>query len=216
MKDKPRELFSASLKSRKVFIEAQKHSRRVRFFKLLLPAAAIVLAVLFSWFTFFSTRESTNIIALNGEEERDNRLVMTAPKIEGYTSDNKLYAVTAARAIQDPQRPGIIELEYIKAVLPFGDRGQAVVNAEGGVFDNINGRLQFSRPFTVQTSDGMIARLLSADVNIETGQLKTTDKVEISNKTEFLTANGMRILDNGRVIMFDGSVRLVINHLMEQ
>jgi len=153
---------------------------------------------------------------MNGREEQDNRLVMTAPKIEGYTRDNRFYALTAARAIQDIQRTGIIELEDIRAVLPFGDHGKAAVNAQSGVFDNINGRLRFSRPFTIQTQEGMVARLLSADVNIETSQLRTTEKVEISSKTEFLTANSMRVLDNGRVIMFDDGVRLVIDRSMDQ
>lgn len=210
------ELFSASNKSRKVFIKAQKHSRRVRFLKLTLPATALALACVFCWFTFFSAPKSTGIIMLNGEVKEDNKLVMTAPRVEGYTNDNRLYALSAARAIQDPQRTGIIELEEIRARLPFGESGQAMVEAQSGVFDNINGRLQFSRPFTVETSDGMVARFQSADINIETSQLKTADKVEISSKTELLRANGMRVLDNGRVIMFDGGVSLVIDGSMKQ
>lgn len=215
MKNKS-EIFSASRKSNAVFEKAHRHSRRVRFFKLVLPVAAVVLALVFSWFTFFSAPRSTDVVVLNNEEEQDNKLVMTAPKVEGYTSDNKLYSMTAARAVQDPKRTGIIELEDIRAVLPFGERGQALVNAQVGVFDNINGRLELSRPFTVQTSDGMIARLLSADVNIGTSQLTTTDKVEISRENEFLTANGMRVLDNGQRILFNGRVRLVIGRTMEQ
>lgn len=215
MKNKS-ELFSASHKTNKVFARAQKHSRRVRFLKVVLPVCALVLAGVFSWFTFFSVPKLTDIIVLNGEEESDNKLVMTAPKVEGYTNDNRLYSMTAARAVQDSQRTGLIELEDIAATLPFGDRGQAFIDAEGGVFDNINGRLQFFRPFTVRTSDGIIAHLLSADINIGTSQLKTTDKVEIRSKTEILTANGMRVLDNGHVVMFDGGVRLVIGTPIEQ
>jgi len=204
-------LFSKELKSHKTFAQAKTHSRHVHLFKVILFVliAVIVLTSVFSWLTFFPSIGSLDIIPLNSNEDtQDNRFIMTAPKIEGYTSDNTLYSLTAQRAFTDPQRAGIIELEGIRAVLPFGNRGQAVVNGPGGVFENINGRLQLHRPFTVQTPDGTIAYLLSADMNMKTSQLQTREKVEIRSKTELLKANSMRVLDNGHTIIFDGSVKI--------
>ncbi|RCL03069.1 MAG: lipopolysaccharide export system protein LptC [Candidatus Tokpelaia sp. JSC189] len=207
---KTSEIFSVSFKTNSIFVKAHKHSRRVRFLKIVLPMITAILALVFSWFTFFSASRSTNVILLNNEEKQNNKLVMTAPKVEGYTSDNKLYSLVADRAVQDPRHTGIIELQYIRAVLPFGEQGQAIVNAQIGIFDNINSWLELSCPFIIQTSDGITARLLSADVDIGTSQLTTTDKIEISRENEFLIANGMRVLDNGQRILFNGKVKLII------
>ncbi|KAA6406108.1 LPS export ABC transporter periplasmic protein LptC [Candidatus Tokpelaia sp.] len=202
---------SAGHKGLKPFSHAQKHSRRVRFLKIFLPIMAVIIAAIFSWFTFFADFPGKAVITLNSEEGQSNRLVMTAPKVEGYTKDKRPYAITAQKAIQDPTQSGIIELQMIAGTMPLGNRGNARIEAASAFFDNINGRLQFDRPFTVVTEDGIGAKLLSADVNVQSGQMTTSDPVEINSATQNLTAASMRITENGRIIHFGGKVHIVIN-----
>lgn len=199
-------------KEHKPFSRAQKHSRRVRFLKIFLPAAGLALAAVFSWFTFFAAPSNKAAITINSgaEEGRSNRLVMTAPKVEGYTKDNRPYALKAEKAIQDPEKSGIIELQNIAGTVPLGSRGAAQVAAAGAFFDNVNGRLRFDRPLTLRAEDGASARLLSADVNMQSGQLSTDDPVEIKSATQNLTASSMRVTESGRVIRFGGRVHIVV------
>ncbi|RCL00058.1 MAG: lipopolysaccharide export system protein LptC [Candidatus Tokpelaia sp. JSC188] len=205
------EIFSASPKAISVFMHAYRHSRRVRFLKIVLPTTGIILALVFSWLVLFSLPRSTNSVLLSDEEKQDNKLVMTTPRIEGYTSDNKLYSLTAAKAIQDHGRAEIIEMQHIRAILPFGEEEQAAINAQTGIFNNTNGHLEIPHPFVVENSDGMIARLLSADINIRTNQMTTNNEVAISRENDFLTANSMHVFDNGQRILFNGKVRLVVS-----
>ncbi|MHC5306229.1 LPS export ABC transporter periplasmic protein LptC [Bartonella sp. LJL80] len=206
------EIFSASQKSDAVFNSAHRHSARVRVLKFVLPLAALAIALVFCWFTFFAAPSSADLVVLNDDQGADGRLTMTDPKLEGYTSANKPYSLKAAKAIQDPSHSGMIELQNIIAQLPLGERGQADVEAAGGFYDNINGRLQLDKPFTVQTDDGMVAKLESADVNLATSQLNTDRPVDIRRDGQHLKANGLQIRENGQVLFFRGGVSLVIDN----
>jgi len=192
------------------FWAARLHSRRVKFFKRALPLIALMMAAIFSWFTFFVSPPTADIVTLNTALGSGNKLVMVQPKIEGYNRDLQPYALAAHRAIQDPARAGLIELEKIAATLPLGERGAAHIQARGGVFDNINGRMILDKPFQIETDAGIQADFLSADVNIATSQLVSNEKVEIRRQGEVLMAQRLRILDGGQVFVFEGNVRLLI------
>lgn len=192
------------------FSRAARHSRRVRFLKIALPLAAVLAAAVFSWFTFFAAPRGKAVISLNSENGQDNKLVMTNPNVKGYTKDNRPYAIKAEKAIQDPDKSGIIELRNIVGSVPLGGRGNADIVAQSAFYDNINGLLHFDKPFSVTAADGTSAQLLSAEVNVQSGQMNTEDKVEIAGATQRLTASSMRVSDSGRVIYFGGRVHIVI------
>lgn len=201
-------IFSAQSKKDSLFIAALNNSSRVKFIKILLPIIALIIGIIFMWFTFFATSSNNDIVALN--TSGNDKLVMVSPKIEGYSKDQRPYAFHATRAVQDPQKPGFIELIEISAKMPIGNRAEANLTASGGIYDNINGRMVFDKPFTITTSDGIKANLQSADINIETSQLTTKQPVEILRDREHLTANSLSIKDNGQVFLFQGKVKLVI------
>lgn len=209
-------IFSVNKKSDAIFKAAKHHSWRVRILKVGLPIIAIAIAVVFSWFTFFATQGSSNVVIINSDEGSDGKLTMTEPKLEGYTKANKPYSMTALKAIQDPSRSGVIELLGIIAKLPMGDRGEASVDAKGGIYDNVNGRLVLNKPFNVKTNDGLVAKLKSANVNLSTSELETNEPIDIKRGGQYLKANSLKIQDNGQLLLFKGNVSLVIDNTIEQ
>jgi len=193
------------------FMAAQLHSRRVGLLKKTLPLMAIAMAGLFSWFTFFAAPPVADIVTLNMANGESNKLVMMQPKIEGYTRSNQPYDFSARRAIQDPTREGIIELEEIAATMPLGERGSAEIQAQGGIFDNINGRMRLERSFSLKTSDDVEAHFLSADIDISSSQLISNEPVTIRREGEHLTAQRLRILEGGEIFIFEGGVKFTID-----
>jgi lipopolysaccharide export system protein LptC len=151
---------------------------------------------------------------LTSAKEMSKSLVMRAPKVEGYTTNNRLYTVTAVRAFQDFRHADFIELEDLKGVFPFGHADQAFFNAKKGFLNRINRQMFFHGPLMVKTSDGMVTHLLSAHMNLATIQLETKERVEMSDGRKFLTANCMRVFDNGDKIIFNGGVRfmMILSH----
>lgn len=193
------------------FNAAYRHSARVKTLKVALPLLAIGIALVFAWFTFFAKSAPTDLVIVNGGEGQDGRITMDQPKLEGYTKANMRYSLTAARAIQSPSKSGLIELEKINATLPLGLRGTATIEASGGIYDNINGRLRLTDQLIITTSDGMVAKLLSADVNLASSQLTTSEPVDITRHGEHLTAGYMRLQEKDHVVFFGGGVKLVID-----
>lgn len=202
--------FDAPEKNIAAFHAAQRHSVMVRFLKIALPIAALLVAGVFSWFTFLSAPASVVTVNLGGDAE-NGQLVMTSPNLSGFTKDNLPYSMMALKATQNTKEEGIIVLEGISAELPVGQRGTAHVSAASGRYDNINGRLQLDKDFTVTTDQGLDAKMQSADVNIATGQIRTDKPVDIRSGTMHIRANRMQIEGNGESLIFEDKVELEIS-----
>ncbi|PRD43363.1 LPS export ABC transporter periplasmic protein LptC [Phyllobacterium phragmitis] len=208
--------FGVSEKSAAIFHAAQRHSGRVRVLKTALPIAAVAIAGVFSWFTFLSTPAAPIKVQVGTTGMEDGKLVMTDPKLDGFTKENLPYTMTAARATQDVTNSGVITLENIDAELPLGDNDRAKITAKSGIYDNANERLQLDKDFTVTTSNGLTAKLKSADVNISTGQITTDQPVDIQSGNAHILADKMQLQDNGQVMVFEDKVKLVIAPAKEQ
>lgn len=193
-----------------MFKAAQRHSVRVRVLKTALPVAAIALGAVFSWYTFLATPATPVKVEVNDGGE-SGKLVMSNPQLNGYTKDNRPYSMVATRAVQDAKTSGAIALEGISAELPVGEKGNAKIEAASGVYDNANGRLQLDKDFTVITDEGLRAVMRNADVNLKSGQVTTKNPVDIRNGGTQITAGGMQIKESGKVVLFDNTVRVVID-----
>ena len=189
---------------------AQRHSRRVRVLKLVLPLAAATIAVVFPVYSYLATPAAVEVKA-DGSAYADGKLVMSNPKLNGFTSKNLPYSMTAVRAIQDPAKQGIVELEDIEAELPIGPDNQAAIGAAHGIYDRDGNTLELDREITVSTTDGLVAKLKSAFLDIGKGNMKTEDPVDITRKGSRIMADTMTVEDNGKVLIFEKRVRVNID-----
>jgi lipopolysaccharide export system protein LptC len=192
------------------FRRARNHSRAVRLLKFVLPVLAAVLALGFVGYSYIQTPQS---IAVNTEGQvfTDGKLVMANPKLDGFTKDSRPYSMTANRAVQDFEKAGVIELDDIDAKLPVGADKWATVGAAHGIYNRDQNSLDIISPMTVTTSDGMVAKLTSAYIDIGAGGLKTGDPVDIQTDVARITADSMSLLDNGKTLIFEKRVRMNID-----
>ncbi|MEK1888615.1 MAG: LPS export ABC transporter periplasmic protein LptC [Phyllobacterium sp.] len=208
--------FAASDKDTTVFRAAERHSRRVRFLKFALPAAALIGAAVFSWYTFFSTTSMPSNISLENAALENGKLVMTNPKLDGFTKDKLPYKMSAVKALQEVGNTNVISLQGISAELPLGKDMRATVQAKSGVFDNANRQLKLDSDINFTTSDGITAQMKSADIDIAGNSMSTNDPVIIRNSTSSITADTMQISESGKVMTFEKRVRLVIQPTKRQ
>lgn len=192
------------------FSRAQRHSRNVRRLKFALPSIAVILAVGFAAFSVMSTPPS-GPIAKQTAEVAEGELVMANPKLEGFTKDGQRYSMNAGRAVQDFEQQGVVTLHGIDANMPIDKDKWARVQTESGVFDRNANTLDVTTDITVTTSDGMVANLKSAFLDINNGNLKTSDPVDIQANGSKISAGSMSILDNGKRVIFESNVRLDID-----
>jgi lipopolysaccharide export system protein LptC len=192
------------------FDRATRHSRRVRFLKLALPLAAVTLAVLFGGYSYFAAPPALQVKA-EGAAFSEGKLVMAKPQLNGFTRDNLPYSMTADRAVQDPGNQGVVELLGIDANLPISAKDVAKVDATRGVYDRDGNTLNLTDDVTVKTSDGMVARLKSAYLDMGSGAMKTDQPVEISLDGSTIRSDSMSMHDNGKVVVFENRVRVDID-----
>ncbi|MBZ9602516.1 LPS export ABC transporter periplasmic protein LptC [Phyllobacterium chamaecytisi] len=202
--------FAGSDKDSMVFRAAERHSRRVRFLKFALPAVALIGAAVFSWFTFFSTSSVPSNISLDNAGMENGKLVMTNPKLDGFTKDKLPYKMSAVKALQDVGNSNVISLEGISAEIPIGKELRAQVTAKSGVYDNANRQLKLDSAISLTTSDGITALLQSANIDIAGNTMSTDDPVSVKNSKSSITADSMQITESGKVMTFEKRVRLVI------
>ncbi len=192
------------------FARARRHTRRVRFLKVALPVLGVLLVVVFAAAAWFAAPGSLGF-QLGSTSIEGGRLVMQDPKLDGYTTDNRHYSVTAARASQAIGDADRIDLEGIDARLPIEDDDWVTVIAETGTFDRTANRLDITSPMTVRTENGIHARFQSAQVDVSTGSMETTDPVEIDLDGTRVTADSMQIAEEGAVMIFESRVRMRID-----
>ena len=201
---------SQSVRSREAdFQRAQAHSSKVRMLKWSLPTLGVALALAFGGYTFLS-RVPQLTYDIASVAYADGKLVMANPKVNGVTAENRPYSMTAARAVQDPGKQHIVELEGIDAVIPIDVENSAAIVAERGVYDSETNILNIDSPFSVTASNGVAAKLVNATVSIDEGTMKTDKPVEITRNGSKITADSLSVLENGKVIVFENRVRLII------
>lgn len=194
----------------KAFGHAQRHSRRVRVLKLVLPTIAALIAIGFPIYSYMVAPPSVAVQA-DGSAFSDGKLVMANPKLDGLTKENLPYSLNALRAIQSVENEGVIELEGIDAKLPVSADNIAAVDASHGVYDRDKNTLDLDREVTVSTTDGMVAKLKSAFLDMGKGTMTTDEPVDIAREGSRITAETMTVQENGKVLIFEKRVRLNID-----
>ncbi|MCX7304028.1 MAG: LPS export ABC transporter periplasmic protein LptC [Hyphomicrobiales bacterium] len=192
------------------FSRAERHSRRVRTLKVILPLAALVMATGFVGYSFMATPVQT---AVKSEDAAftEGKLVMNSPKLEGFTRDGRPYTVTATRATQAVDKQDTIVLDGIDAKMPVEKDNWARVEAVGGTYDRTANTLDVQTDILVTTTDGMVAKLKSAFLDINGGSLKSTTPVDIQSHGSRVTADSMTVHDNGKLVVFETKVRVHID-----
>ena len=192
------------------FGRAERHSRWVRRLKIIVPIAAFAMAACLGVFSFLSAPPGI-VIENQGSDVAEGKLVMANPKLEGFTKDGRPYSMLAGRAVQDFEDQGVINLESIDAKMPIDKDNWARVQTDGGVFNRTDNTLDVNTDITVTTDDGMIAKLKSAFLDINNGNLRTSMPVNIQANGATIAAGSMAVLENGRRIIFEKQVRMNID-----
>lgn len=188
---------------------ARRHSALVRTLKLLLPVAAVLIALCFFAYSYIFTPAQISVDLFN-TGFKDGKLIMADPKLEGFTRDNRPYRVHAAKAIQSVADTNLVELKDISGRLPISDGNWADVTADDGFYNRDKNTLDIKSNMIVTTTTGVTAKLKSAFVEMKSGTMKTADPVDITMNTSHITADSMKIEDRGRVLVFNQNVKLIM------
>lgn len=186
---------------------AARHSARVRRLKIILPIIAGVIALIFAAVSFVRAFLPVNL-QLDTATIEDGKIVMQNPAISGRNKQGISYSMKAQRALQDIAHPDIITLQTIRAEMPMKDSLMATVDAANGIYDRGANTLDMNAPFTISVNNGINADFQSAYLDINAGEMETKKPVAISMKGGSIIAQTLRMTDKGRIVTFEGMVRV--------
>ncbi|MCR6500743.1 LPS export ABC transporter periplasmic protein LptC [Shinella sp. CPCC 101442] len=184
---------------------ATRHSSRVRFLKVALPAAALVVGAIFVVVSIVRTWIPADLQVESASIE-DGKIVMRNPAISGRNDAGISYSMKAERALQDMKQPDVITLENIKAKMPVNETTVAEVVAATGIYDRGKNLLDMVAPFTINLNTGLEAAFRSAHLDINGGSMHTTEPVSIRSPEASIVAQSLRMTDKGRTVVFEGKV----------
>ena len=189
---------------------ALSHSARVRRLKIMLPIAALIISFCFIAVSWVRTMFPDNL-SIGGAKIENGKIVMEKPAISGRNDEGISYFMNAQRALQDIINPNLISLEDIDAAVPVRGDLVARVKAKAADFDRSTDLLDMTAPFDVTLSSGVIVHFQSAHLDVHAGRMNSNGAVTVNAKDSTLVAKSLKITDKGRIITFDGDVKLVVN-----
>ncbi len=185
---------------------AQRHSRLVRWLRIVLPALALGGIGLFWASVHFIPGDLAGLISNAGIDVKSNSVVMQTPHISGFEGTRRAYEVTAARAIQSLEDPKVLTFEEINARIGLDNDATAAVKAGTGVYNGNQNTLALKDGISVQTTNGYAATIDQADIDLAKGSLHSSHPVQISGKQGTLRADSMDVADRGKSVVFRGGV----------
>lgn len=197
----------------RIFRAARRHSRGVRLLRIAIPLC-IVLAVgavgaATIWFNPLRALAKLPVdvsgVAING-----TKITMKAPRIAGFTSDQRQYEMTAQVAAQDVTKTELVELQGIRASMEMQDRTTVETTANNGLYNSKTEQLKLEQNVIVTTSSGYQARLAEATVDMKGGKITSEKPVEVKTADWTINANRMEVVDSGNVIRFDSGVAMTL------
>ena len=189
--------------------DARRHSARVRFLRIGVPAftvAGLGIVALLTWFNPLVVRDlpvSSGRVIVSG-----TKITMEAPKIAGFTRDNRAYNVTAEAAAQDFTDPTVLELTGIHGKIEMQSKGAVDVTSVAGLYNTKSELLTLTQHVVVTSSDGYEAHLTEATANTHQGTIVSEKPVEVLLPNGKLNANRMEAIDNGALLRFGGGAIL--------
>lgn len=192
----------------RAFADAARHSRRVRFLRKAIPVtivASIGLAIFGRFLNPFNRLIPE--VSVASVAVQNNKLTMEQPKLSGFKKDNKAYEVVAESASQDIRKPNVVELTAPVARIEMQKGSWARLSAATGIYDSTSEKLVVTDKVTVKTDSGLDMRMKQADVDFKTGAMFSNQPVELDLPDGWVKSDTMRVVDNGKTILFEGRVR---------
>ncbi|WP_246702794.1 LPS export ABC transporter periplasmic protein LptC [Starkeya sp. ORNL1] len=193
------------------FKAARRHTRRVRFFRVMLPLGVLVSLAVAAGFALFDPLKiamdlpfDLGRVSLSG-----SRIKMELPKLSGFTNDNRGYSVTAKSATQDLTHPDQIDLEEIEARLELAEQGWAKLTAQAGHYNTKSESMMLDQGIRFDTSAGYGGTLQEVKVDVKAGKLLSEQPVELRYLDGKLTADRMEVSQKDSRALLTGNVRLV-------
>eukprot|EP01037_Dinobryon_pediforme_P009448 gene9448-9528_t len=190
------------------FKRALSHSRKVKWLKLSLPL--IVVAVIVGWgliAVFNPFRQVPKGVSASGYSLDGTRITMEQPRLSGYHKNGQPYHLRATTAQQDLRSQNIIDLSEMQGSMGMDDGKLTHVSALTATYDSNKQTMVMRTNVEISSDTAYTLRMNTAFINFNTGSLTANEPVTMTLKNGNVLADSLMIVDNGRLVSFNGHVK---------
>ena len=204
--------FSARVVATPVVIaESVRYSRFVGMMKLVLPLGALALvAMVVAWPYLGANDEGIPLSFASVGVGLDENLFMTNARYIGTDDKDQPYTVTADLAAQDEDDPDLIRLTRPQADILLNEGSWLALTADSGTWMRKAETLSLAGAVNIFSDQGYEFRTESALIDLAAKLAHGTVPVEAQGLFGTLNADSFRILDSGKVLHFEGHVRMTL------
>lgn len=203
--------FPVEGKPKAVFSGARRHSRYVRFLRRAVPITLALVGIGLVAVNYLNPMRWLRVptefgtLVISG-----SKITMEAPRLAGYTKDQREYEVSASAASQDTRNPYFVEMKEISGRMSMQDKSTVTINAVEGIYDIKGDLLTLSQEILIVSTAGYQGRLTEAKVEMKKGRILSEKPVQLKMPQGTLDANRMEVVDSGQSIRFEGGVVMTL------
>lgn len=187
------------------------YSRFVSLAKKLLPVVAILLMVLVVMWPHLQKKDERFRIGFAAIKEQESESPsMVNPRYLGTDDDAQPFSITADLAKNLMSGDSVIELEMPKADITLDDGTWLVLTAQTGLYNRGSQTLDLVGAVNLFHDSGYEFRTSRAYIDLNSGIATGTEPVEGQGPFGSLAADGFRLIDKGKTILFTGKARLEV------
>ncbi|MEN3929830.1 LPS export ABC transporter periplasmic protein LptC [Microvirga sp. W0021] len=201
----------------RAYSDAQRHTKFVKVLKKAIPIGSILAIVLMIGFAYFDPFRNIDGLTVGPVTLNGTQITMQSPKLTGFRKDGRPYEMIASAATQDAKEPTLVELKDLRGKVSLDEKGGlAHLKADIGHFDTQKENLHIKDNVSVKTENGQQVYLKSASIDFKTGKVVSTEPVSVRLQSGTIDAQGLEVLDNGRVLVFTGRVHSVFEKFPDE
>lgn len=197
---------SGGSRQQRAFRDARRHSRNVRFLRMVMPASFGLVAIVFVANILLNTRTDFGDISFESLSITDGALVMEGPRLKGIDRNERAYTLAAEQASQKIGQDDIVDLVGIDATMAVDPQTNARILSRKGRFNQKNETIYLYDGVDVATNSGYRVSLTDADVDLNEGVVESDQPLTVEMLNGTLRAKGVEIANRGEVVTFKGRV----------
>jgi lipopolysaccharide export system protein LptC len=197
--------FTAELHDR-----AEAASRRARLapmLSLVAAGAGGALLLLFiaqaGMFTFISPSQTPEAAKV----EKPEQINSDNSRLAGFDREKQPYELTAKKGYQDKDTPHLVHMEDVVGAFRKQSGKSYQILSDTGLYDTELKQMDLSGRVKIIEPGRMTATMDKARVGVEEKSLVTDTPVQVVMSTGTINANGMKITDDGKTILFTNGVK---------
>ena len=199
----------------RAFRLAARHSRRVRKLRVAIPATIVFIltaTILVSWLDPLKVLVKLPIdsgkIVISG-----TKITMEAPKLSGYTRDQRWYEMNAKAAAQDVTKPDLVELVEVRAKIETADKSTIFISSKDGLYNRKTSFLNLKNNVILRSTSGFEMHLDEAVIDTANGEVVSDKPVAAFTEDTTLNSDRFEVHKSGEIVNFIDNVVMNIDRL---